>query len=167
MAHSISLVILYQITMRKKFRLFVSDYLNDKTNGVGILASPSISEVNRIGICNKQVRRRRSHGHRKTTPPSRRRLSAIDELVKLLATANGPHQVRTQLYSLLLTSLHQLYKLATDFGFIGEYVPPKARVISVIFYISRFRLFKPVRSDVNCNEMCSFFETQIRKQENG
>ena len=28
MAHSISLIKLYQITMRKKFRFFVSDYLN-------------------------------------------------------------------------------------------------------------------------------------------
>ena len=42
----------------------------------------------------------------------------LDELVKLLVTANGPHQVRTQIYSLPLASLHQLYKLATDLGFI-------------------------------------------------
>ena len=76
--------------------------LNDKSNGVGILTSPSSSEVNRIGICNKKVRRR-SHGHRKTTSPSRRQLPTIDELVKLLITANGPHQVSTQLYSLPLT----------------------------------------------------------------
>ena len=30
MAHSICLIKLYQITMRKKFRLFVSDYLKGK-----------------------------------------------------------------------------------------------------------------------------------------
>ena len=41
--------------------------LNDKINGVGILTCPSTSEVNRIGICNKQVRRRRGHGHQKTS----------------------------------------------------------------------------------------------------
>ena len=86
--------------------------LNDKINGVGVLTSPFTSEVNRTGICNKQVRRRRSHGHRKTTSPSRRQLPTIDGLVKLLMTVNGPHQVRTQLYSLPLTSLYQLYKLA-------------------------------------------------------
>ena len=39
--------------------------LNDKINRVGILTSLYTSEVNRIGICNAQVRRRRSHGHRK------------------------------------------------------------------------------------------------------
>ena len=94
--------------------------------------APSTNEVNRTGICNAQVRRRRSHGHRKTICPSRRQLPTIDELVKLIVTANGPHQVRTQLYSLPLTSLHQLYKLATDLGFIGDYVSPKARVMSII-----------------------------------
>ena len=66
--------------------------LHDKINGVGFLNSPSTSEVNRIGICDKQVRRKRSHGHRKTSP-SRRQLPTIDDLVKLLITANGPHQV--------------------------------------------------------------------------
>ena len=135
--------------------------LNNKINRVGTLTSPSTSEVNRIGICNKQVRRRRSHGHRKTTSPSRRQLPIIDDLVELLVTTNGPHQVRTQLYSLPLTSLHRLYKLATDSGFIGDYVSPKARVISLIFDISRFRLIKPVRSDVNCNEIPSFFKLQF------
>ena len=135
--------------------------INDKINGVGILTSLSTSEVNRIGICNKQVRRRRSRGHRKTTSPSRRQLPTTDDLVKLLVTANGPHQVRTQFYSLPLTSLHKLYKLATDLGFIGDYVSPKARVISIIFYISRFRLFKPVRHDVNCNEIRSFFKLKF------
>ena len=130
-------------------------------------SAPSTNKVNRIGICNKQLRRRKSHRHRKTTSPSKRQLPTIDELVKLLVTANGPHQVRTKLYSLPLTSLHQLYKLATDVGFIGDFVSPKARVISIIFYISSFRLFKPVRSYVNCNEIRSFFETHVRKQGNG
>ena len=65
--------------------------LNDKINGVGILTSPSAIDVNRTGICNKQVRRRRCHGHRKTASPSRRQLPTIDEMVKLLVTANGPH----------------------------------------------------------------------------
>ena len=102
--------------------------LNDKINGVGILTSPSTSEVNRIGICNKQVKRRRSHGHRKTTSPSP-------------VTANAPHQVRTQPYCLPLTSLHQLYKLATDLGFIGNYVSPKARVILFILdYLSQLEV---------------------------
>ena len=81
--------------------------------------------------------------------------------MKLLVTANGLHQVRTQLYSLPLTSLHQPYKLATDLGFIGDYVSPKARVISIIFYISRFILFKPVRSDVNCNEIRSVLKLKF------
>ena len=51
---------------------------------------------------------------------SRRQLPRIDELVKLIVTVNGPHQVRIQLYSLPLTSLHQLYKLATDLRFIWD-----------------------------------------------
>ena len=135
--------------------------LIDKINGGGILTSPSTSEVNRIGICNKQVRRRRSRGLRKTTSPSRRQLPTIDELVKLLVTANGPHQVRTQLYSLPLTSLHQLCELVTDLRFIGDYVSPKARIISIIFDISRFRLIKLVRNDVNCNGIRSFLKLKF------
>ena len=34
--------------------------LNDKINGARALKFPSTSEVNRIGVCNKQVRRRRA-----------------------------------------------------------------------------------------------------------
>ena len=64
-------------------------------------------------------------------------------------------------YSLPLTSLHQLYKLATDLGFIGDYVSLKVRVISINFYISRFRLFTPVRSDVNYNEIRSFLKLKF------
>ena len=45
---------------------------------LGVLTSPSTSEVSRIGICNKQVRRR-SHGHRKTTSLSERQLPTTDE----------------------------------------------------------------------------------------
>ena len=70
--------------------------INDKINGVGILTSPSTSEVDRIGICNKQVRRKGSHMViEKQPPPSGTQLPTIDNLVKLFATANGPHQVRT------------------------------------------------------------------------
>ena len=34
---------------------------NDKISGVGILTSPSTSEVNRTGICKNQVRKSRGH----------------------------------------------------------------------------------------------------------
>ena len=84
--------------------------------------------------------------------------------MKLLVFANGPHLVRTKLYPLPLTSLHQSYNLATDVGSIGDYVPPEARVISIIFYISRFRLFKPVRDNVNCNEIRSFLKLKFIKK---
>ena len=50
---------------------------------------------------------------------------------------------------------------ATDLGFIGDYVSPKARVISIIFDIFRFTLFKPARSDVNCNEIRSVLKRKF------
>ena len=46
MAHSICLIKLYQITMRKKFRFFVSDYLNtDKLNCHSKLQSPCLNHI--------------------------------------------------------------------------------------------------------------------------
>ena len=70
--------------------------LNDMINGAGALISLSTTEVNRVGICNKQISRRRSHGHRKSTSPP-------------LPLQKRKKRKRLRIYSRLCLSLVQSY----------------------------------------------------------
>ena len=123
---------------------------NDQIKGVGTLSSISCKKTNIYSLFNKQPRRKRSHGKRhynKRTPQPDATTSTLVDLVDMIEKPEGVHNINTKLFSISFPQLRSLQKLAlesTNF----DYSSAEYRVIAIILDIANYRLFRPVRSDV-------------------
>jgi hypothetical protein len=129
---------------------------NDKIDGIGILSSPQCSSVNVMNIFNSASRRRRSHGHRRHTPPAANDVSLID-LLPFVQKPLGMHHIRTELYALPFSKLHSLYKSCLDTP-VTDPNSSMYRLTAVVMDIANHRLFKPVTFKKEEQEKRSFLK---------
>ena len=127
---------------------------NDKIDSVGILSSPRCSDVNVMKLFPIHQRRKRSHGNRHYTKPECHNVSFKD-LLPFVQQPLGLHHIRTQLYSLPLRKLNNLYETCLN-NLAYDSNSPGYKLTSIILDIGRLRLFKPVGIHETESEKRSF-----------
>ena len=127
---------------------------NDQIKGVGTFRGTSCKKTNIYALFNKHPRRKRSHGkrHYKKKPPQPE--SSINTLVDLVDMIDHVHKINAILFSVSFPQLRVPQELALEpdnyDSSLAEY-----RVVAIILDIAKYRLFKPVRSDVLVRTSCS------------
>ena len=86
--------------------------------------------------------------YNKRAPQSDVTMSTLVDLVDMIEKPEGVHKINTKLFSISFPQLCCLQELAlesTNF----DYSSAEYRVIAIILAIANFRMFRPVKSDVN------------------
>ena len=88
------------------------------------------------------------HYNKKGTHPK----SRIDTLITFVDMIDQPHKIKTYLVSISLPELCSQQEVALESTNI-DFSSAEYRVTSVNLYLSHFRLFRPVKSDVPAEKL--------------
>jgi hypothetical protein len=101
-----------------------------------------------MGLFNNTPTRKRSHGHRSYNKPIIHNVS-FDSLLPYVNTPLGPHQIRTNLYSVPFKILYDLHEKA-KYSFYLDSSTPEHRLVYMIMDVVHHTLFGPARIIDKC-----------------
>ena len=115
------------------------------------------------GLFIKQPRRKRSHGKRhynERAPQPDVTMNSLVDLVDMIEKPEGVHKINTKLFSISFPQLCCVQEFAlesTNFdNSCAEY-----QVTAIILEIANYRLFRPVRSDVQADKLKHFMKIKF------
>jgi len=111
---------------------------NDNIKGVGNLSNSHQGNVNSLNLLNSQSRRKRSHGHRKNK--SKNHVFDFQDVLPLVQTKLGPHEIRTKLFALPLRDLRRIQEETLNRKLCIDYKTPEYKLTSMILSVAKFRL---------------------------
>jgi len=133
--------------------------LNDHVRGVGCMSGQQ-NQSRHVGLLlNNHKRSRRSHGHKKKNSLNIHKHVNISHLKNLHNLPDGPHRVRTALFSVPLSLLSSLLQLSQD-AYIRQTIPQQ--LYGFITDTAYCRLYRPVRTGFHEPENRYFFKVHFR-----
>ena len=111
---------------------------NDNIKGIGNLSNVRQDNVNSLSLLNSQTRRKRSHGKRKNN--SKNHVFDFLNMLPIVETKLGPHEIRTKLFALPLKELRKIQEETKNRKICIDYKTPEYKLTSMILSVAKFRL---------------------------